>query len=85
MEQKQRNRSTNRGKEARQDLKKRDSLADNEFPICQMNGADTSSTKPVKLSNTTSDTFFRETHPGSEMASQHDQNGMFAKNDQQND
>ena len=26
--------------------------------------------------------FFQETHPGAEMASQNDQNGMFTKNDQ---
>ena len=37
----------------------------------------------ANLSKTASVTFFyRETHPGSEMASQNDQNGMFAKNDQ---
>ena len=36
----------------------------------------------VNLSKTASGTFFLETHPGSEMASQNDKNGMFTKNDQ---
>ena len=33
----------------------------------------------VSLSKTAIGTFLRETHPGSEMATQNDQNGMFAK------
>ena len=36
----------------------------------------------VNLSKAAVGTFFREAHPGSEMASQNDHNYMFAKNDQ---